>query len=194
MSLLFSCSPPWGLGRISFPSRRGPPCGPSLLCRLLFAVFLVVSFLVLLALVRFLVWVFFSSSFSLLSRFLSSHSCLPWSFSTSLSSWRVCIFPSPLGFFFSYSLPLLSASSAATLFSCSIPVRLQLCYTFTLICYTLSPYRRRETSKFPRLPPHFFSFDSSVPRRLLRLAHPSIPAGSLCPWDSVARPLPYRVL
>ena len=28
----------------------------------------------------------------------------------------------------------------------------------------------------------------------LRLAHPSIPAGPMCPWDSVACPLPYRLL
>ena len=100
-------------------------------------------------------------------------------------------FPVCIWVFFSYSLLLLLSSwgfsqftfSAVTFFSCSIPVRLQLCYTVTLICCPFFPYRwRRGSGTFPRLLPQFFSFDSSVPLRPLRLASSSIPSGPLWPW------------
>ena len=51
----------------------------------------------------------------------------------------------------------------------------------------------RETGKFSRLPPQVFSFSSSSPLRPLRLASSSIPAGPLCPGDTIACPLPYRL-
>ena len=75
------------------------------------------------------------------------------------------------------------ASYTVAVFSCSIHVRLQLCYTFPLICCTFFPYCwRRDSGKFPRLLPQVFSFDSSVPLRPLRLASSSIPSGPLCQW------------
>ena len=86
-------------------------------------------------------------------------------------------------------------SYTVPIFSCSIHVGLQLCSTIPLICCTFFPYCwRRVSGKFSRLLPQLFSFDSSVPLRPLRLASSSIPSGLLCPWDSVAFPLPYRLL
>ena len=52
----------------------------------------------------------------------------------------------------------------------------------------------RDSGKFSRLLPQVSSFGSSAPLRPLRLASSSIPYGPLCPWDTVACPLPYRLL
>ena len=51
----------------------------------------------------------------------------------------------------------------------------------------------RDSGKFSRLPPQVFSFSSSLPLRPLRLASSSIPASPLCPGDTIACPLPYRL-
>ena len=50
------------------------------------------------------------------------------------------------------------------------------------------------SGKFSRLLPQVSSFGSSAPLRPLRLASSSIPYGPLCPGDTVACPLPYRLL
>ena len=150
------------------------------------------GFFVRLSLVHFLIWSFFSSSFySWLSGLPSYASCLPWGSSTSLSSLGVCVFPS--AFVFLYLTPFCCSlllrgfsqitSYAVAVFSCYIHVRLQLCSSFTFFCCTFFPYSwRRETGKFPRLLPQFFSIDSSVPLRPWRLASSCVPSGPLWPW------------
>ena len=86
----------------------------------------------------------------------------------------------PVCICFSFSWRFSQLTYVVAIFSCYIHVRLQLCYTFTLFCCTFFPYRcSRETSKFPRLLPQFFSFDSSVHLRPLHLASSSIPSGPL---------------
>ena len=64
---------------------------------------------------------------------------------------------------------------------------------FNLIDYVFFLLLRRDSGKFSRLPPQVFSFSSSSPLRPLRLASSSIPTGPLCPGDTIACPLPYRL-
>ena len=64
---------------------------------------------------------------------------------------------------------------------------------FNLIDYVFFMLLGRDSGKFSRLPPQVFSFSSSSPPRPLRLASSSIPAGPLCPGDTIACPLPYML-
>ena len=100
--------PPLWLGRVLVPSRRGPPSGPSLVCRGFRAFFPLVSLLVHFS------WCPFSSApISLLlfsvCRLLSASEGFPCSFYTSLSC-RLA-FPSTLGLFLFLFLRLSLSSS-----------------------------------------------------------------------------------
>ena len=64
---------------------------------------------------------------------------------------------------------------------------------FNLIDYVFFMLLGRDSGKFSHLPLQVFSFSSSSPLRPLRLASSSIPAGLLCPGDTIACPLPYRL-
>ena len=64
---------------------------------------------------------------------------------------------------------------------------------FILIDYVFFLLLGRDSGKFSRLPPQVFSFSSSSPLRPLRLASSSVPAGPLCPGDTIAYLLPYRL-
>ena len=151
-------------------------------------------------LVSFLFCSVFSHSFSWLCGFPSASSGLPWGFlylsslpvgvpvcTCFVSLPRFCcslllgVFPAP--FFSSCHFLMLSSNTVAV----------SLYISFNLLCF-LSFCWGRDSGKFSRLLPQVFSFGSSVPLRPLRLALSSIPYGPLCPWVTVAYPLPYRLL
>ena len=134
-----------------------------------------------------------------------------------LSGFPLCFVGSSLGFLSLSSLPVgvsrLRLFVSLTPFCCSpycggFPHTLILGYRFLLFyscavavalsnsfnLFSFHYYWRRHSGKFSRLLPQVFSFASSVPLRLLHLASSSIPYGPKCPWDSVACPLPYRLL
>ena len=95
---------------------------------------------------------------------------------------------SPLQGFPSSFLLQLSFSLVLFPYSCCSPVNF---IYFTVLSFILLG---RDSGKFSRLLPQVSSFGSSAPLRPLRLASSSIPYGPLCPWDTIAYPLPYRLL
>ena len=133
-------------------------------------------------------------------RLLSASEGFPCSFYTSLSC-RLA-FLSPLGLFLFLFLRL-SLSPLRVFpapffsrcyFYCSLSILLLFTFLFYLIYCVLFHLLGRDSGKFSRLLLQVFSFDSSSPLRPLRMASLSIPAGPLCPGDTIACPLPYRLL
>ena len=130
-------------------------------------------------------------------------------------SGRRAVFPSFPSLFYSVFLP--------GIFCSLLFLRVQLCCLINVLLwlYLLSFSWRQASGKFPSPPAilqlqfssaaigrcswrlhlsplvhcvHGDSTNSSQPCRMLRLAPPSIPSGPLCPWNSIACPLPYRLL